>query len=99
MSADVAKTIWVCLSCSRTETRGDAEHESESPAPWSLVSAREVVARGLRDDEHECEDRWIGLRPLVGCGEEELDWSDEPCGGCGAADEGERYAFTRWLLT
>lgn len=95
-----AKTLWICESC-RDVVDGLGPRSTGDDfggSPLSLVARGTTLARGIQDAEHQCEDRWIGHRSLVGCGEEEREWSAEPCGSCGDASAGARFAATAWTL-
>lgn len=94
------RTAWVCEACYLTHSGRDAGVRGEDfdMTPLGLVGPDITVVAGILDAEHECEDRWIGHRPVIGCGEEERDYAEEPCEGCGSIEAGSRHALTFWTL-
>lgn len=94
-------TGWLCVDCHLTNAGRSPDqigHDSdpETDGPMSLVEVGTVVIAGIHDDEHQCEDRNIGLRSLIGCGEETRDFDTAACDGCGSLIAGPRYAATFW---
>lgn len=94
------RTAWVCEACFLTHAGRDAGSLGEDfdRPPLGLVGPDTTVVAGLLASEHECEDRWIGHRSVIGCGEEERDYETSPCEGCGSLEAGSRHALTFWLL-
>lgn len=94
------RTAWVCKACFATSSGRDAGAlgvDFDLP-PLGLVRPGTTVVAGILADEHECEDRWVGHRPVIGCGEEERDYETDPCDGCGSDAAGPRHALTLWSL-
>jgi hypothetical protein len=98
---ETAFTAWVCEDCYLTHHGYDAhelghDFDPETDGPLSLLEAGTLVTDGMLARDHECEDRWIGHRSLIGCGEETRDFDTAPCDGCASRLAGTRHALTFW---
>lgn len=94
------RTAWVCGACLRAQdgrATGIRDDGGDLP-PLGLVGPNTTVVAGILDNEHQCEDRWIGHRAVIGCGEEERDYATDSCEGCGSSEAGPRHAVTLWSL-
>lgn len=94
-------TGWLCADCHLATAGYSAEEighdfDPNTDGPMSLLEAGTLVTPGIRDADHECEDRRIGHVALVGCGEESRQFDTSVCDGCASHLAGARYAATFW---
>lgn len=98
MKTETAFTAWVCETCHLTHHGYDAHELGNEPdeKPLGLLEAGTLVTDGMLTADHECEDRWLGHRSLIGCGEEVRDFDTSACDGCASVLAGTRHALTFW---
>lgn len=96
----IGRTVWICEACFLTHEGRVAGILGDDFAlpPLGLIGPDTTIVAGTLASEHECEDRWIGHRAVIGCGEEEHDYATDSCEGCGSSEAGRRYAVTLWSL-
>lgn len=103
MNLNYTFTGWLCTACHLANAGYSADEighdfDPETDGPLSMLEVGTVLIAGIRDEDHECEDRHIGHVSLVGCGEEERDFDTRVCDGCASHLAGARHAVTFWSV-
>jgi hypothetical protein len=100
LNSDTAFTAWVCEDCylAHAGYSPDETGHGSGETPLGLLETGTFVTDGMPPSDHDCEDRWVGHRSVIDCGEEIRDFDTSTCEGCGSRVAGARHALTFWLL-
>lgn len=89
-------TVWLCEDCTMAahELSGevDPDHVPDRE-PLSHIAPGDTLTPGLHRDQHQC-----GVREFLAmeCDCERVEFSKDPCDGCGSPLAGRREGFTLW---
>ena len=98
LNTENAYTVWVCEDCNLTHHGYPLDElgREYDVTPLHLFNADALVTAGMLSRDHDCENRWVGFRTMIGCGEELRDFDTRACDGCGSTLAGTRHALTVW---